>query len=409
MSRRIHCPLYGNIELTELACSILNTREMQRLRDIKQLGATYYVFPSANHTRLEHSLGVYHLAGIMARNLQKTHPEANITDRDIELIQIAGLIHDIGHGPFSHLYDHYIKSWGSAEHEERGLRMFETIVEREKIQLSGKEITEIQKMIEPGKKEMYNWKYQIIANKSCQIDVDKIDYILRDSFHLGIPHSGEFKKLLEDVRLNMTPNNNVELVWDSKLQFDIYSLFSTRYRLHKKVYTHHTVKGFEYIIIEIMKLLKSDYSKTKTPLYMRTDSVVTEFCYNNPNHKLAYALLNRKHPILVGEVVLKDKEDVQKSKHYELHADKSLEGMRIIIDLIVEELKIGFVSGNDKNPLTNVYYYSKGKEHEEPFKIDLSDSSFIIPEKFQERILRLYRYHNSSHKEALTYWEEIKK
>jgi HD superfamily phosphohydrolase len=207
----------------------------------------------------------------------------------------------------------------------------------------------------------------------------------------------------------MTPNNNVELVWDSKLQFDIYSLFSTRYRLHKKVYTHHTVKGFEYIIIEIMKLLKSDYSKTKTPLYMRTDSVVTEFCYNNPNHKLAYALLNRKHPILVGEVVLKDKEDVQKSKHYELHADKSLEGMRIIIDLIVEELKIGFVSGNDKNPLTNVYYYSKGKEHEEPFKIDLSDSSFIIPEKFQERILRLYRYHNSSHKEALTYWEEIKK
>ena len=58
MSRRIFCPLHGNIELSSLICSILDTPEMQRLRDIKQLGATYYVFPSANHTRLEHSLGV---------------------------------------------------------------------------------------------------------------------------------------------------------------------------------------------------------------------------------------------------------------------------------------------------------------------------------------------------------------
>lgn len=399
MSRRIHCPLYGNIELTSLACSILDTREMQRLREIKQLGATYFVFPSATHTRLEHSLGVYHLAGIMATNLRKKHPEANITDRDIELIQIAGLIHDIGHGPFSHLYDHYIKSNEEPDHEERGLLMFETIVKREKLEFSKEEVNEIQKMIEPTRNEMHNWKYQIVANKACQIDVDKIDYILRDSFHLGIPHSGEFKKLLEDVRLNMTPNNNIELVWDSKLQFDIYSLFTTRYRLHKKVYTHHTVKGCEYIIIEIMKLLQQHYKKTKMPLHMRTDSVITEFCYNNPTHKLAYALLNRKHPILVGELVINES----------LKSKDETQGIRIVLDLIIEELKIGFVSGNNKNPLKDIYYYNKGQERNEPFKMDPRNSSFIIPEKFQERILRLYRSYNSSHKEAMSYWEEIKK
>ena len=135
------------------------------------------------------------------------------------------------------------------------------------------------------------------------------------------------------------------------------------------------------------------------PLHMRTDSVITEFCYNNPTHKLAYALLNRKHPILVGELVINES----------LKSKDETQGIRIVLDLIIEELKIGFVSGNNKNPLKDIYYYNKGQERNEPFKMDPRNSSFIIPEKFQERILRLYRSYNSSHKEAMSYWEEIKK
>ena len=398
-TQRIFCPLHGNIELKPVICEILNTPEMQRLRDVKQLGATYYVFPSANHTRLEHSLGVCHLAGIMGKNLQKNHPELNIQDRFIELLQIAGLIHDIGHGPFSHLYDNYIKLCDEPDHEERGLVIFDRIVERDNIALTREEIGEIHKMVNPTDSDVYNWKYQIIANKSCQIDVDKIDYILRDSFHLGIPHSGEFKKLLEDVRLNRTPNNNIELVWDSRLQFDIYSLFATRYRLHKKVYTHHTVKGFEYIIIDIMKQLYGHCLKTKgKSLSEQPDSIVTQFCYNNPENTLAKNLITRNHPKLVGELIIKEK-----------HIDRPIEKLRIIIDLFVEEIKIGFVSGNNKNPLENVYYYNKSNENDDPFRVNLTDSSFIIPEKFQERIVRVYRAPESSIEESKHFWKEFKK
>jgi HD superfamily phosphohydrolase len=396
-TQRIFCPLHKNIELSPLICSILNTPEMQRLRDVKQLGATYFVFPSANHSRLEHSLGVCHLAGIMGKNLQKKHPELNITDRFIELLKIAGLIHDIGHGPFSHLYDNYVKHFDEQEHEERGLVIFNGIVKREKIKLTEEEITTIHKMVNPEGRDIYDWKYQIIANKSCQIDVDKIDYILRDSFHLGIPHSGEFKKLLVDVRLNQTRNNSIELVWDSRLQFDIYSLFATRYRLHKKVYTHHTVKGFEYIIIEIMKQLSQHCAASGgLPLSQQPDSIVTQFCYNNNNNPLAINLMSRNHPQLVGELILKDK-----------NFEEPVEKLRIIFDLFVEELKIGFVSGNNKNPLENIYYYKKGKENETPFKIKLSDSSFIIPEKFQERIVRVYKTPESSQSEAEEFWNEL--
>ena len=398
-TQRIFCPLHGNIELSPLICKILNTPETQRLRDVKQLGATYYVFPSANHTRLEHSLGVCHLAGIMGKNLQKNHPELNIQDRFIELLQIAGLIHDIGHGPFSHLYDNYVKLYDEPEHEERGLAIFDRIVKRDNIELTREEIGEIHKMVNPTGDDIYNWKYQIIANKSCQIDVDKIDYILRDSFHLGIPHSGEFKKLLEDVRLNRTPNNNIELVWDSRLQFDIYSLFATRYRLHKKVYTHHTVKGFEYIIIDIMKKLYRHCLKTKgRPLSEQPDSIVTQFCYNNPENPLAKNLITRNHSKLVGELIIKEK-----------HIDRPVEKLRIILDLFVEEIKIGFVSGNNKNPLENVYYYNKSNENDEPFRVNLTDSSFIIPEKFQERIVRVYRAPESSVDESNKFWKEFKK
>ena len=106
--KTIFCPIHGHITITPLMQSVIDTPEFQRLRDLKQLGTTYFVFPSATHTRFEHSLGVSYLAGVMGESLQKNQPELEITDREIELLRVAGLIHDIGHGPFSHLYDDYI-------------------------------------------------------------------------------------------------------------------------------------------------------------------------------------------------------------------------------------------------------------------------------------------------------------
>ncbi|XP_034000671.1 deoxynucleoside triphosphate triphosphohydrolase SAMHD1-like [Trematomus bernacchii] len=97
-------PIHGHMELHPLLVKIIDTPQFQRLRYLKQLGAGYLVYPGASHNRFEHSIGVGYLAGELVKAL-KEKQDLNITDRDILCVQITGLCHDLGHGPFSHVFD----------------------------------------------------------------------------------------------------------------------------------------------------------------------------------------------------------------------------------------------------------------------------------------------------------------
>jgi len=234
MTRNINCPLHGFIGLTPLMCQIVDTPEFKRLHNLRQLGVTYAVYPSANHTRFEHSIGVSHLAKLLLKSLQFHQPELNISDRDVEIVQIAGLVHDIGHGPFSHLYDDLFVKENDAKHEERGIRIFKNMVTKYNIPLSTDEVLMITNMIDPCSDLRYNFMYQIVANKICSIDVDKIDYIQRDSYHIGFGLSEKYERILSMCRV-VDFRGNKTLAWPEKLQDEILSLFQTRYRLHRKV------------------------------------------------------------------------------------------------------------------------------------------------------------------------------
>uniref|UniRef100_A0A3P9DUK0 HD/PDEase domain-containing protein n=1 Tax=Maylandia zebra TaxID=106582 RepID=A0A3P9DUK0_9CICH len=115
-------PIHGHIELHPLLVKIIDTPQFQRLRNIKQLGGGYFVFPGASHNRFEHSIGVGHLAGELAKTLKLKQPELDISERDVLCVQIAGLCHDLGHGPFSHLFDGMFNPEADPEHKDWKVR-----------------------------------------------------------------------------------------------------------------------------------------------------------------------------------------------------------------------------------------------------------------------------------------------
>tara|TARA_B100001093_G_scaffold275283_1_gene263118 strand:+ start:1206 stop:2405 length:1200 start_codon:yes stop_codon:yes gene_type:complete len=393
MSTQIHDPIHGTVTITPIMKMIIDTPEFQRLRDLKQLGASYFVFPSATHTRFEHSIGVSHLAGKLMETLQKKQPRLKITAREIEVTRIAGLVHDIGHGPFSHLYDEYIRNAAEDEHEIRGCKIFQSMIHKYKIPLNVEDITQICMMIDPDSKRKNHWPYQIIANKMCQIDVDKLDYIRRDCYHLGIEMTDTFSRIISNVRVVKTPIGNEVLGWPKKIEFDIFNMFASRYRLHKQVYNHHTVKSHEFVVIEILKQLKQSIPKN---LWQVTDASI--MCSLHPQFSgLIKKIQMRKTPKLVGELVVK-------LPHKSYHPEDP--NPRRILNNILQVTKIGFAGGNE-NPLTQVYYFTK-EDKNMGYRGKPQDSSFCIPAQHQELIVRMFT-ESSNISRSKKEWEEIKR
>jgi HD superfamily phosphohydrolase len=393
-TKEIYDPIHEFITITPHMRCIIDTPEFQRLRELKQLGATYFVFPSATHSRFAHSLGVSYLAGKMMESLKKNQKELQITDRDIEITRIAGLIHDIGHGPFSHLYDNHIRYETEHAHEKRGCMLFRDMVKKYNLPFSAEETNDIIEMIDPGPNFQNNWKYQIIANKICQIDVDKLDYIRRDCYHLGIKITETFTRLITKVKVVNTPKGYRVLAWPKKLEYNIFSLFASRYRLHKQVYNHHAIKAHEFIIIDILRKLKN---KMGGSCWKLTDSAVT--CGLHKSHKdLLIKLQMRQIPKLLGEIVVK-------LPHDSYHPEDPNPCQ--ILNMIIQTYKIGFASGND-NPLNQVYYFTQDNI-DMGHTINSQNNSFCIPSHFQELIVRMYSESQNT-TEVIQYWKQyIKK
>jgi HD superfamily phosphohydrolase len=109
MAKRVQDRCHGEIKLEPLLVRVMDTREFQRLRGLQQLGGSAFVFPDASHSRFEHSLGVAHLARLMVRHLQRHElGDSGIDERDVTCVSLAGLVHDLGHGPFSHMFEEFV-------------------------------------------------------------------------------------------------------------------------------------------------------------------------------------------------------------------------------------------------------------------------------------------------------------
>ncbi|KAJ7916305.1 hypothetical protein B0H13DRAFT_1998218 [Mycena leptocephala] len=224
-----------------------STKQFQRLRYIKQLGTSYMVWPGASHNRFEHCLGnstgVAHLARSMIEHLRDTQPELQITARDVDCVQIAGLCHDLGHGPWSHVWDGLFipsvapgKKW---RHEAGSKMMFRYLLDDNNINtLPEKDVAFILALIdgEPSQcsADEKSFLFDIVANKRNGLDVDKFDYIARDSYMIGEPKR---------------PRHRNEICYHIKDINQLHEICYTRFKLHKMIYNHKTAKAIEYMII----------------------------------------------------------------------------------------------------------------------------------------------------------------
>ncbi len=242
-------PVYGFITIPyESVFDVIEHPYFQRLRRIKQLGLTHLVYPGALHTRFHHTLGAVHLMGLAVEELRAKGYE--ITDKEAEGVTLAILMHDIGHGPFSHALEHSIVS--GITHE--GLSTL--FLERMNKEFEGKLDTAIAIFNDAYPKRFL---HQLV---SSQLDIDRLDYLRRDSFFTGVSEgivgSDRIIKMLHVV--------NDELAVESKGIYSIEKFIVARRIMYWQVYLHKTVLSAEYLLIYILKRA-NELAKNGTALF----------------------------------------------------------------------------------------------------------------------------------------------
>lgn len=236
--------IWGEIEVTPLAREFIDVFEFQRMRFMKQLGVCNFVFTTAESSRFAHSIGVYHLARTLVLSLAAKSPHL-VTEDDINLIPIAALYHDIGHGPFSHLFD---KITGT-DHEERSKQIIDYVTNIRAFNLSHLKIEFIKECISPSDANKRTWRFQIVSNDV--VDVDRIDYILRDSYATGVATTFNTTSAMRLIRRAYIDEGTGALVYPTtELAQD---LLDARAFMHERVYRHRITEKIERIMGEAMK------------------------------------------------------------------------------------------------------------------------------------------------------------
>ncbi|MBR0059191.1 MAG: HD domain-containing protein [Methanobrevibacter sp.] len=209
--------VYGDIRLSEFEVEVMDMPQFQRIRRIKQLGLINLIYPGANHSRFEHCIGTMNLASKLATEL-------DLSEDEIELVRMSGLLHDVGHGPFSHVSEGVL----SFPHEELTKHVIEKTSMHDLLdeKFDTKEIAEI-----------INGNGNLGPIISGELDVDRMDYLLRDSHNTGVAYGViDYERIISNLKLDDG------LVLDIKGVQAAEGALVSRYFMYPSVYQHHTTR-----------------------------------------------------------------------------------------------------------------------------------------------------------------------
>ncbi len=412
--------VHGTIKISKTAKVITSHPVFNRLRNIKQLGPLHFKFGYGTHSRYEHSIGVGYLARHTGSALQKKH--SNITDREILCLELAGMCHDIGHGPYSHTFDNLLSTMFNnhpcIHHETRSQILFQYMIDDLKknktnyIDLTDAEVSLIQYFIDPEKylsidlrkyriepsfhidgnhcnniykcnkmhltytniksinpnllskyedikidvPSYYNGLEQVVSNYYHKLDVDKIDYLLRDARELRFDdkllHGIDILGLLERSMI-------IDNIWMFNIrdQLIVYNLICCRFLFYTSFYLHPDVNAINCMLTDALNIINSVTDISSCAL-LENNSHISKFCSYDDNNITEFILNNVDERVSKANKLIRD---VMQKKWYK-HMGDFINGITDLDNSAYTELNWDVFT--DKSTPTNllpkVRYHQNG-------------------------------------------------
>lgn len=277
-------PIHKFIRFTDLEKKIIDSSVFQRLRRIKQLAGAHLVYPAAQHSRFEHSLGTMHVAGLAGEHLFSL----GVIDKEsIQELRVASLLHDIGHGPFSHLFEEALKVTSKKNHETIGA---DIICKTELSDIlsgfgySAKTISEISF----GNSKV-KFKNEIISGS---LSADLMDYLPRDGFFTGVEYGKvDYNRIISSFRVT----DNQSLALDISSFYSFESMMVSRFEMFRAVYFHKTVRSAEVMLLHSILLSSEELNLASLSLdeYLKlTDDSILWMMSSAQNNKIAKEMIS---------------------------------------------------------------------------------------------------------------------
>jgi len=312
-------PIHDFIRVYDHELKIIDTPIFQRLRRIRQLSGAHLTYPAAQHTRFEHSLGVMHIASQASQALNE---KGILKSYDIEVLRLAGLLHDIGHGPFSHLFEEVIQQ-KKFSHEDFGKEIILKSEIGDSLSKNGYDKKLITKVAFGDSKLQY--MNEIISGA---LSADMMDYLLRDGYFTGAEHAQiDHKRITQSLDVHQK-----KLALERSALYSFESMMHSRYQMFKAVYFHKTVRAAEVMLLEALRLSDDEFGFTSFNIneYVKlTDEYVLSTLISSKSSKLKRArqfaedYQNRKLLKCVFERILTSRTNLGKARTNELRTSIS--------------------------------------------------------------------------------------
>ena len=292
-------PVHSYIHINyEVVWNCLDSKEFQRLRRIRQLGGDFQVYPTAEHSRFSHSLGVYEIVRRVVTEIKSLSVE--LSEYDKICVMLAGLLHDVGHGPFSHAFEHVTNH----SHEDYTAKIIlgETELNQVLTEVSPRLPEDIVSIIEHNHpNDILN---QIISG---QLDADRMDYLLRDSYFSATSY-GQFdlERILRTMRVRKIDENKKALVVKYTGIHSVEDYIMARYQMYWQVYYHPVARSYEAVFIQLFNRLKDIFKDNKE--YFSDMKVLIPFLEKNVVSVEEYFKLD-ENSLLYCCSLIQDKDD----------------------------------------------------------------------------------------------------